>query len=122
MGFLLFCAAFALSSPVWHLRSLSPNQIFNLFEGYLWIGIAIGLHITRSKHPTFRTENIVATISFFLFGVSDFIEIHTGAWYQPWQLLILKSACIMGFIISFSWYVAAKRRLQNQKNLTSQST
>ena len=40
-------------------------------------------------------------MSFFAFGISDFVEIHTGAWYRPWWLLAWKATCVAGFPVVF---------------------
>ena len=49
----------------------------------------------------------------FFFGISDVIESRTGAWCQPFWLLILKVACLAAFLFGFREYykvVKAQKR------------
>lgn len=32
--------------------------------------------------------------SLVMFGLSDVVEVRTGAWYQPWWLLVWKGVCL----------------------------
>ncbi len=92
------------------LAAMDFDQIFNLIEGILWIGIAAGLiHQSRSK-KRFRGLLIGSAIAFFLFGISDFIEIQTRAWYRPWTLLALKVGCVVFLIFQFFRYLKIKPR------------
>ena len=64
---------------------------FNLIESILWIGIGLGLYLSKKSFPIKQNKNIVITaILFLLFGVSDIIEIYSGAWWNSWWLLIWK--------------------------------
>jgi hypothetical protein len=35
---------------------------------------------------------------FAFFGLSDLVEVTTGAWWRPWWLLAWKAACLLGLI------------------------
>ena len=78
------------------LRPLKPMfEIVNYIEAALWIVIGLvfaGLAVRRSNRR--RVLCVIASPTFLLFGVSDIIEVRTGAWWKPWPLLALKAACI----------------------------
>ena len=76
------------------------DQIFNLAEGIFWIFISL-LFIYRSRKPTFFSRNnwLLGALAFFCFGVSDFIEIYSRAWYHPWWLILWKGICL----ITLAW-------------------
>ena len=40
-------------------------------------------------------------IGLMAFGVSDFVEMATGAWWEPWWLLVWKGICVGVFIYIF---------------------
>ena len=84
-------------------------RIFNFIEAGFWIIAAVGLLIL-SERLTGKLRRIayVAVPAFFLFGVSDLIEIYTGAWWRPLWLLFLKGSCIVGLLICLIWYLKAK--------------
>lgn len=94
-----------------HLAALTFDQLFNLGEGLLWlaIGLVIGIRTLRSKDG--KRIGCGAAVSFALFGVSDFIEMRTGAWYSPWSLLALKAACVVSLLAHFIAY----RKRQGRK-------
>ena len=87
-------------------------ETFNFYEAILWFIIGISLLATalldKSKN-LYKTNLIISAILFFAFGVSDLIEMQTGAWWKPIGLLILKGACIIGFLLCFLKY----RKLKN---------
>jgi hypothetical protein len=88
------------------------DQIFNLLEGILWISISAIL-LTRIRRQKENSDLlIVGAIAFFAFGVSDFIEIFTRAWYQPISLLMLKAACVITFVSCLIVYRRSNRRAQ----------
>lgn len=78
---------------------------FNIGECCLWIAVSIVLFIksARDAASVRRTLRFLA-ISFFLFGLSDFVEAHTGAWWKPLWLLFLKGGCIAAFVFGFARY------------------
>jgi hypothetical protein len=36
-----------------------------------------------------------------VFGISDLIESETGAWWEPWWLFVMKSLCVLGFLLAW---------------------
>jgi len=92
------------------INHLEPDQIFNFFEGLLWtaIGLVFAWHAIRKTK--YRRLQIGAAVSFLLFGVSDFIEMRTGAWYTPWTLFALKAVCVLSFLIHLRIYTTMKNK------------
>ena len=86
---------------------------FNIAECILWIIISIILLVksTRDARDLRRILHILS-VSFFLFGISDYIEAHTGAWWTPIWLLFLKGGCIIVFILGFVRYHKITKRSQ----------
>ena len=74
------------------------HETFNLVEGWFWITLAILIPLIFHKQ-TSGLEKAGLVIAFVAFGISDFIEIKTGAWYRPWPLFLLKAVCLISIII-----------------------
>ena len=72
----------------------------NFVESLLWFGLAIALLVRRPRRPGMRS----GAVWFVLFGVSDLIEMHTGAWWQPLELFLLKAGCVVGLAAAFGAY------------------
>ncbi|HTL29698.1 MAG TPA: hypothetical protein VL282_10770, partial [Tepidisphaeraceae bacterium] len=79
---------------------LSVSTFFrdsNYLEACLWIAIGAGFAIAAfTKGP--RGRCLIASVAFLLFGVSDYVEAHTGAWWRPWWLLLWKGGCLLMFL------------------------
>jgi len=73
-------------------------SIGNLFEAGLWIVFAV-IFVVLAIRCTARKPrlSIVLAMAFAAFAVSDVIESHTGAWWRPLWLLLLKGSCITVF-------------------------
>ncbi len=98
--------SFALAT---FLSGLEADQIFNLCEGVLWVSIAAALIYRASKNGSPCKLAVGAALSFALFGISDFIEMGTRAWYSPWPLLALKVACVVSLLAHLYLWVKAGR-------------
>lgn len=96
--------------PVPH-DGFSPEQIFNFCEGWVWTAIALVFAVQANrKANTYQKLAIFSALAFFAFGVSDFIEFTTGAWYRPWSLFAFKAACVLALLSLLRQYSNAKRR------------
>jgi hypothetical protein len=85
--------------------------IFNFIEACFWAGVAVGVLIFSERLPDKRRRiAYVATAAFFLFGISDVVEIHTGAWWRPPWLLLLKGCCIIVLLACLASYLKVKNR------------
>ncbi len=79
------------------------SRIFNLSEAALWFIIAIVL-IIRLRPPIRLAQTFwrwLLPLAFLVFGISDLIESQTGAWWHPWWLLVMKSACVVVFLLAW---------------------
>jgi hypothetical protein len=74
-------------------------RIANYAEAGLWTIVAavFGVLAVKRPHPL-RRRCIRAAAVFFLFGLSDIVEVHTGAWWRPWWLLIWKTSCVLAMM------------------------
>ena len=79
----------------------------NLIEGFFWIAIGVCFAVAIMR-PGRKRSKIIAAINFTMFGCSDFMEFHTGAWWQPTWLLLWKGLCIIVMLLQFVFYLRAK--------------
>jgi hypothetical protein len=61
----------------------------------------------RAKGET-RGRQVALVTFLAAFGVSDIIEVFTGAWWSPPALLILKAVCLFG-LIRTAWLIYGSR-------------
>ncbi|MGE5193635.1 MAG: hypothetical protein ACM3U2_14160 [Deltaproteobacteria bacterium] len=94
------------------LFAVAIEAIFNGCEAALWIvcAIVVAVRYCRAKAGLRRLSRWAAAF-FVLFGLSDFIEIQTGAWWRPPGLLLLKGACLVGL----TWCFVALLRSVREK-------
>ena len=86
----------------------------NRIECVIWAVIAlIFLLRTFSFSDYRRTLCYISAAAFFLFGLSDLVEVQTGAWYTPWWLLVWKVACVIIFTACFAVYLKRKKASEN---------
>jgi hypothetical protein len=81
-----------------------PLDLFNACEAVLWLAMAVVVAF-RYWQAKVRTRRIAqgTTVFLALFAVSDLIEMHTGAWWRPPGLLVLKAVCVVGLVAGFGW-------------------
>ena len=71
----------------------------NYIEAAIWGLFAIGFAISAAKETgKMRLHRLIATLTFFLFGLSDLVEVQTGAWWHPEWLFLWKSFCVMSMV------------------------
>jgi hypothetical protein len=73
--------------------------VFNCLEALLWMSISVAVFRKSRGTPATTRLGAVASLWFFLFGVSDLFEAYTGAWWRPWPLLVLKGACVTSLLV-----------------------
>ncbi|WP_050024483.1 hypothetical protein [Verrucomicrobium sp. BvORR034] len=96
---------------------MAVDAIFNLFEAALWFAISAVFFFRgvfraggqSAETRSLRREMFLLAAAFAAFGVSDVIESRTGAWWEPWWLLALKTACVLVFLRAFWRYRAGLR-------------
>ena len=61
--------------------------LFNQCEAVLWFLVAAVFAVTAARQWQRRTPvpvyHRISIVAFVFFGVSDIIESHTGAWWEP---------------------------------------
>ena len=84
----------------------------NIVEGVFWIGIAGVVYLRMGKETDGQMREIAtrAAVAFFWFGISDFIEVRTGAWYSPAWLLLMKVACVTILVHCLAQYARRNRQ------------
>ncbi|OYW77581.1 MAG: hypothetical protein B7Z37_03240 [Verrucomicrobia bacterium 12-59-8] len=86
---------------------LSLHAVFNYAEAGLWLIIALVLAV-QLRMP--RPWRWLLPLAFVCFGVSDLIEVQTGAWWEPWWLFVMKAACVLVFLLAWRAYRRQGRR------------
>jgi hypothetical protein len=75
---------------------MSRETLFNYGEAVLWFVLGVVVLIAaRRQSAAVRRNAWIAFVAFLAFGVSDLIEVRTGAWWTPWWLFVLKAACVL---------------------------
>lgn len=88
---------------------MSGEQIFNAFEAAWWFVLAaLAAGFGRRAKGVTRGRQIALVIFLAAFGVSDVIEVFTGAWWSPPALLVLKAVCLFG-LIGTAWLIYGSR-------------
>lgn len=75
----------------------------NAFEVVWWIGCGavVGAKSLRAGAPH-RWRGLLSAVTLVLFGLSDVVELQTGAWWRPWWLLVWKALCI-AILVTCAW-------------------
>ena len=72
------------------LNALDPVFIYaNYVEACLWVGLGL-LALLKCQRPS----GVILGVALMAFGVSDVVEVQTGAWYRSWWMLAWKVACL----------------------------
>jgi hypothetical protein len=86
------------------MQTWNFDQWFNFIEGLWWISLGSGMTYVTVNKKILRKMPYACIVLLVLFGISDFVEIHTGAWWCPWWLLAWKAGCIVAGIICLILY------------------
>jgi hypothetical protein len=88
----------------------------NLIEAIVWFVLAVVLllHSLRAPKHTRPTLHILAS-AIVVFGVSDLVEMRTGAWWRPWWLFVWKAACVVVLFFGFLRYHRLTKRGANKE-------
>jgi len=106
----LFLAMLAFSIWLKQSGGMENSQLLetlyrqgNYIESGLWGLFAIGFLVYSYKRPTLvaKRKNQITAFIFLVFGISDIVEVQTGAWWKPWWLFFWKASCVIGFMICF---------------------
>ncbi len=74
-------------------------QTANYVEAAVWmlVGALFGA-FAIIRHGLIRRRCALACAVFLLFGLSDVVEVRTGAWWRPWWLFCWKALCVLAMI------------------------
>jgi hypothetical protein len=79
-----------------------PVDAYNGFEAVLWTVLAVVVAIRyRNSVAGLRRISAITSVLLVLFSVSDVVEMSTGAWWRPPELLVLKGFCLVGLVWCF---------------------
>ncbi len=82
----------------------------NYIEAGIWNLFALGFAIRAFKSSgKIRHQAFRAMVTFGLFGLSDIVEVQTGAWWHPWWLLLWKVLCVLSMFCLLFAYIQESR-------------
>lgn len=88
------------------LMALDPVVVYgNCIEACVWAVLSV-FALARRRKP-WRTA---LGFTLLIFGASDVVEAHTGAWYHPWWLFVWKAACVGGLAFFGLKALTARRK------------
>jgi hypothetical protein len=68
------------------------------FATWMLIALVFAYFAYKNSGPA-RKRCLIAAAIFFVFAISDLVEIGTGAWWKPWWLAVWKGGCVLGLAI-----------------------
>lgn len=71
-----------------------PYWWINLGEAVFWIALAVVVVAVMVRRRRVGAWSLALAIVLVMFGISDVVENHTGAWWRPWWLLVWKTVCV----------------------------
>ncbi len=87
----------------------------NYVEAAFWIVIgAVIMAIAVFRHRADRWSWL-SLVAFVVFGISDIVEVSTGAWWCPWWLLMWKIACVLVITALLVRHVKRRRRSETSE-------
>ena len=76
-------------------QPMTVVDAINVFEVFWWTGCGSVVLVKTLRAGTLpRGRGYLLAATFVLFGLSDVVELQTGAWWRPWWLLVWKAACL----------------------------
>ena len=97
------------------MLNISSEQ-FNLIEGCFWVALgALILFSYFRLAQSYRRLALFASFVLITFGVSDFMQVLYGSFFQAGMewLLLWKVLDVAGLVVVFVWYI--RLRLKSQK-------
>jgi hypothetical protein len=84
------------------------HGIGNAIEAGVWWALGMCVLFTGCRQKQELRNVLIVGVTLILFGVSDVVEIPTGAWWRPWWLFAWKGFCVL--LLCWQWYAYLKRR------------
>jgi hypothetical protein len=94
------------------------HTFFNYAEAAFWWCCAfVFVYRAFRGERRWRREQLILAIAFAGFGLSDWIEVGTGAWWRPWWLLALKAVCLLAIVRALwkLWPQLSSKRTDDRK-------
>lgn len=82
---------------------------FNSLEAVFWLVFGVVLLCRRPVISGQRPLQLVAGVFLVLFGISDVVEVWSGAWWRPWWLLVWKGTCVVTLLVCLVRFLRARR-------------
>lgn len=85
------------------------ERIGNQVEAVFWIVVGLAFAVPpllRRPHPGLCGAAFVTLIAF---GLSDLVEVWSGAWWRPWWLPAWKTACVAALARLLQLYYQRKK-------------
>jgi hypothetical protein len=101
-----------------HRLSLAMNihRDGNLIEAGVWFLIAVVLAVHASRRdPRLRPTLFLLAVGLAVFGITDLVEVQTGAWWRPWWLLIWKASCVVTLLTGLLRYYRLLKMLRSDE-------
>ena len=85
--------------------------VANYVEAGVWgvIGAVFAVQAVRLREACVRRKCAIAAVLFVAFGLTDVVEVQTGAWWKPWSLFAWKAGCVAGMLGLLVGYVRGRR-------------
>src|SRR4051812_337212 len=88
--------------------ALDPIFVYgNYVESCVWAGIGVVALVKRNSR-----WSLLLGVTLIVFGISDIVEAHTGAWYDPWWLFVWKALCVLLVLVSGFRVLRIRRQRQ----------
>ncbi len=89
------------------------SEMFNSVEGLFWIILGVvGWWCNFKLERKFKMWALFSSMVLVTFGISDFVQVFYGSFFQPhllW-LLIWKVIGVAGLVVSIIWYILIRLR------------
>ncbi|MEY3457282.1 MAG: hypothetical protein RL215_439 [Planctomycetota bacterium] len=84
------------------------HSLGNGIEAVVWWVLGLCVLAAAVRQNPQRRNIVIVGMILILFGISDIVEISTGAWWRPWWLFAWKAVCIV--TLCWQWYAYYKRQ------------
>ena len=75
------------------------HTAFNYAEAVFWWAFSVVFFVRAWRSEArWKKDQLLLALAFGGFGLSDWIEVATGAWWRPWWLLAPKAICLLTII------------------------
>ncbi len=88
---------------------MNIHSVGNAIEAGVWFVLAVIVFVAGLRRVNVRRIAWPATGTLALFGLSDLVEITTGAWWRPLWLLVWKGLCIVA-LVALLWLELKRRK------------